>query len=123
MPASRTRAQRVGERAPGRVADRGVEQAGRARRRRCAAPRLPGVEPDVVVIAAGGDERGVRRPCAGELEAEHAAVEIERPVDVGHLEVDVADVGARVDRLGGLAPSFAEKSSSRLSRPPRPAFR
>ena len=33
-----------------------------------------------------------------QLEAEHAAIEGERPLDVGHLQVDVADARARIDR-------------------------
>ena len=55
----------------------------------------------MVVVAAGGDEgRLVAQPLL-ELEAEHPAVEVERAVEVGDLEVDVADVDAGIDRSGG----------------------
>ena len=56
--------QRVGERGPGRIEDRGVEEAGGAGRRRMAALALPGVEADMVVIAAGRDEGRLRRSAA-----------------------------------------------------------
>ena len=65
-----------------------------------AALALPGIEADVVVVVAGGDERGVPAVARLELEAEHAAIEGERPLDVGDLEVGVADADARVDRPG-----------------------
>ena len=52
-----------------------------------------------MVVAAGGDEGRVVADPLLQLEAEHAAVEVQRPVEVGHFEVDVADVDAGVDRL------------------------
>ena len=61
--------------------------------------RLPGVEADVVVVAAGRDEGGLVADPLLQLEAEHAAVELERAVEVGHFEVDVADVDAGIDRV------------------------
>ncbi len=57
-----------------------------------------------MVVAAGGDEGGVVAPALHQLEAEDAAVEVERAVDVGDLEVDVADVDAGVDRIGSSFP-------------------
>ncbi len=53
----------------------------------------------MVVVAAGRDEGRVVPDPLLQLEAEHAAVEVERTVDVGHFEVDVADVDAGVDRF------------------------
>ena len=53
----RSRDQRVGQRRARRVENGDVEQPGGARRRRMAAVALPGVEADVMVIAAGGNER------------------------------------------------------------------
>ena len=85
---------------------------------RRAAARLPGVEPDVVVVAAGGDEGGVGSVALGQLEAEHAAIELERAVDVGDFEVDVADVDAGIDRLLAIeAPpaSLTRRSASAFS--------
>ena len=99
-------AQRVRERGARRVADGDVMQPGHAvglrRRRR----RLPGVEAEVVVIAAGRDEQHVagRAPArhitrlGHDLEAEHADVELAHAVDVGRAEVDVPDRHAGVDR-------------------------
>ena len=55
-----------------------------------------------MVVAAGRDEGGVGAVALHQLEAEHAAVEVERAVDVGDLEVDVADVDAGIDRLWRL---------------------
>ena len=49
--------QRVRQRRAGRIQDRGVEQPGGAWRRRMAAFAFPGVQPDVMVIAAGRNER------------------------------------------------------------------
>ena len=110
-------AQRVGERLAGRVADRGVEEPGRPRRRRRAALALPGVEPDVVVVAAGAQEDRLVAVAHRLLEAEHVAPEAERAVEVGDLEVDVADVHARIDRLTrGHAETVA---SGRLARAAR----
>ena len=99
MPASTTAAGHP--RAPrGSGSESRMEQPGAARRRR-GRPRVPGVQADVMVVAAGGDEgRFIAQPLL-QLEAEHAAVEVERAVDVRHFEVDVADVDAGVDRRGG----------------------
>src|SRR5580704_7238110 len=72
-----------------------VKPGGAGRRRRAAAA-LPGVEPDMVVVAAGRDEGGAG-PAGGQREAEHAAIEIERPLQVGDFEVDVADLDPVVD--------------------------
>ena len=71
--------QRVGERLAGRVEDSRVEEAGSARGGRRAAFVLPGVEAEMVVVAAGRNE-GRARVAGGQLEAEHRAVKIERPV-------------------------------------------
>jgi hypothetical protein len=65
---------------------------------------LERVERDVVVVVARGEEGGVDagRPAIGDdAEAERVAVEGDRAVEVGHLEVDVADVDPRVDRRRG----------------------
>src|ERR1019366_5776643 len=51
-------AQRVGQKPPGRVENGGMVKAGGAGRRGRAAQALPGVEPEMVVVAAGRDEGG-----------------------------------------------------------------
>ena len=52
----------------------------------------------MVVVAAGADERGLLAVALLQLEPEHAAPEAERAVEIGHLQMDVPDVDARVDR-------------------------
>jgi len=91
--------QRIGERAPVGVADRDVKEAGAPHRGRRCSFRVPGIEADVVVVTTGGDESGVVTDPLLQLEAEHAAVEVQRPVELGHFEMHVADVDAGVDRV------------------------
>ena len=52
----------------------------------------------MVMIAAGRDEGRARTVTLDQLEAEHAAIEGERAVDVGDLQVHMADPGAGIDR-------------------------
>src|ERR1700712_1388708 len=56
-----------------------------------AASALPGVEADVVVIAAGRNERRGRAHLLHHLEAEHAAIKPQRPIEIGDLEVHMPD--------------------------------
>ena len=99
---------RVGEVGPRRIQDRDVVQPGDAVGLRIAARRLPRVEREVVVIAAGGDEQDVAgRAPAGHVaelghhvEAEHADVEVAHAIDVGGAQVDVADPGSGRDAHG-----------------------
>ena len=53
------------------------------------------------MVAAGRDERGLVAVPLHHVEAEDVAVEGERAVDVGDLQVDVADVDAGVEAHGG----------------------
>ena len=50
-----------------------------------------------MVIAAGRDEGRLVAVAQLQLEAEHAAVEVEGAVEIGDLEVNVADVDVRID--------------------------
>ena len=52
-----------------------------------------------VMIASGGYERGVVAEPHDAIEPEHAAVERDRAVDVGDVQVHVADAGAGGDSL------------------------
>ena len=52
----------------------------------------------MVVVAARTDERSLLAVSLLQLEPEHTAPESERALDIGHLQVDVADVDARIDR-------------------------
>jgi len=86
------------------VEDGEVVEAGGAARRRRTAGALPGVQPDMVVVAAGGQEGGLVAVVLHQFEAQHVAVEAHRAVKIRHLEVHVADAHARVDRrVGRLA--------------------
>ena len=91
-------AQRTAQRLAGRVEDRGVIKPGGARGRRWTTPALPGVESDVVVIAAGAQERGLVTPSAHHVETQDAVIEGDRPLEVADLEMDVADAGTALDR-------------------------
>ncbi len=62
--------QRIRQRGARRIQDRGVKQAGGAGRRRMAAFAFPGVEADVVVIAAGRNERRARAQPLRHLESQ-----------------------------------------------------
>src|SRR4051794_24447865 len=68
--------ERVGERLARGVADRDVVEPGRPGRRRRAALRLPGVEAEVMVVAAGGEKERLVADAADDVEAEHADVEV-----------------------------------------------
>src|SRR3954451_9491128 len=90
--------QRVGERRPGRIHDREMEKARGAARRWRPTAALPGIEADMVVVAAGRDERRLRRITLHQLETEHAAIEAERAIEIGDSEMNMADPGAWHDR-------------------------
>lgn len=53
----------------------------------------------MVVVAARRDECGTRAITLRQFEAEHAAVERQRPIQIGNLQVYMADPGAGMDRL------------------------
>ena len=77
---------------------RGVRRLGRH------AAAAPGVDAQVVVVAAGGEEARAAH-VRGDVEADHVAVEGERGRDVADVQVEVADAQARLDgrprRLAG----------------------
>lgn len=109
--------QGVGQIGAGGVEDREVEETGGARCGRVAAEAFPRVETDVVVIAAGGDEGGLGAVALGEFETEHAAVEIECALQVGDLQMDVADAGTGGDGRRG---SHASRVSDLLKKRKKP---
>src|SRR5439155_9700287 len=95
--------QRIGERRARRIEDREVIEAGGAGRRRRSAKALPGIERDVMMIAAGRYERGRIAAALRELEAEHAAIEAQRPFEIRDLQMHMADLRSTIDRTGRLA--------------------
>jgi hypothetical protein len=90
-------AQSVGEQRTRRIEDGDMEQPRRTGWWRRAAFALPSVEADVVVIAAGREECRVAPVALLQLEAEHAAIERQCAVEIGHFQVRVADAHARID--------------------------
>ena len=107
---------RVTQRRSVRVADRDVVEPGRPRRRRGGTAALPGVEAEVMVVAAGADERRLVSVALGDVEAEHVAVKTERLVDVGHLQMNVPNVHTRIDP-SGHPPSLRAGAQAWHSRP------
>src|SRR5258707_14275006 len=66
--------QGLGQRCPGRIKDGGVEQSGGPRSRRMAILAFPGVQADVMVIAARRNERRARGQALHQLESQHTAI-------------------------------------------------
>jgi hypothetical protein len=90
-------AQGIGESSAGWIQNGEMKQAGAIRRRRGAAKTFPGIEADVVVIAARRNERSLLTISLGQFETENAAIEAERALEVGDLQVDVAEANAGFD--------------------------
>ena len=65
-----------------------------------------------LMVAAGRDEGRGRAQALGQLEAEHAAIEAERAVEVGDLQMDMADLCSSNDgRIlrHGASPLWTER--------------
>jgi len=92
--------QRIGQSGAVGIEDRGVVEPRVPRWRGCAARAFPGVEPDMVVIAASGQKGRAGPVSLGHFKAEHAAVEGDGPVQIGDFQVNMADACGRGD--GGL---------------------
>src|SRR5262245_48540358 len=71
-------------------------KAGGALRGRRSASALPGIEAKVMMIAAGR-YKSRAWPACGERKSQHPAVEIERPLQIGNLQMDMADPDPGVD--------------------------
>jgi hypothetical protein len=98
--------QRIGQCRALRVKDRQMKQPGAAARRRRTAQAFPRVQADVVMVAASGNEGRTSAVALRQLEPQHAAVKLKSALQIGHLEMDVADADFRVDgrdvrHLGG----------------------
>ena len=52
----------------------------------------------MMMIAAGGQERGLSPKALLQLEAEHAAIKGERAIEIGDLQMNMADANARIDQ-------------------------
>jgi len=59
---------------------------------------FPGIQPYVVMVVACRDKGRVVAHSLFELKAKHAAIEVERALNVGNFQVYVPDTGPRMDR-------------------------
>src|SRR5262249_30168409 len=92
--------QRVGKFGAGGVKNCQAIQAARSRRWGRSAFALPGVQADVVVISAGGEECGAVAVALGDVEPEDVAIEADRAFEVSNPQMNVPDARLRMDRLG-----------------------
>src|SRR5262249_46425713 len=90
-------------------------EPGAARRRWIAAAAFPVIEPDVMVIAAGGNKSRLRPPALHQLEAEHASIKVKRAIDIGDLEMDMADANAGIDGSCTHSASLCGRSAGERS--------
>ena len=81
----------VGEIGTGWIQDRQMVEASGSRRGWRSTPALPGVQPDMVVIAASSDERRGRPEALRELKAQYVAIKAQRPIQVRNPEMNVAN--------------------------------
>src|SRR5215218_9416050 len=72
-------------------------------RRRRTALAFPCVQPDVMVIPARREERGLVAHPRHLLESEHVAVEIDRAVEVGDLQMHMTDIYAWINGFAHVA--------------------
>ena len=67
--------------------------------RRRSSGTFPGIQGDVMVITARGEERGAVPQPLNNLEAEYAVIEVDCPRKIGNLQMDMADPRPRIHRL------------------------
>src|SRR5258707_14143218 len=88
---------------------------------------FPGVETDVMVIAARRNERRARGQALHQLESQHTAIKSQRAIEIGHLEMNMPDPGSRGDGCGGfghgVSPSSGSLGPKQARKPPPPATR
>src|SRR5262249_715836 len=88
---------RISQCGGGRIQHGQMVEARGTRRWWIAAAAFPRIEPDVMVIAAGGNKCCLRSPALHQLEAERAAIEVQRAINIGDLEMDMANANAGVN--------------------------
>src|SRR5262249_55903961 len=90
-------AQGLGQFRPRRIQDGDVVQSGRAGWRRSASGAFPRVQPDVMMVTTGGQERCLRPEPLSDFKAKHVAVEAKRPFQVRYFQMNVSDPDLWVD--------------------------
>ena len=83
----------------GRIKHRHMIEARRTARGGLPAGAVPSIERDVVMIAACRQENGAGASLH-DLEAQHVAPKPQGAIDIGNLEMHVADTNARIDWSG-----------------------
>jgi hypothetical protein len=81
-----------------------------------AAFAFPGVQTDVVVIAAGRNERRARTQALRHLKPQHAAIKSQRAIEIGHLEMNMPDARSRDDGCGAFGHGLSVLQRSSQSR-------
>src|SRR2546423_10748635 len=61
-------------------------------------PAGPGIEADVVMVAAGREEHGIAAVAGRDVEAEHVAIERNGAVEIGHRQMNVANTSGGGNR-------------------------
>ena len=61
-------------------------------------PALSRIQADMVVVAAGAEKRRPR-PACHDVEPQHPAVKRDRAIEIGDLQVNVANINSRIDAL------------------------
>src|SRR5206468_478278 len=84
-------AEGVGEGGACRIENGEVIETGCASGRRRAVQAIPGVQAKVMVIGAGGNAGGLGSISCHDLAPTPASIKVQRSLEVGDLEVDVAD--------------------------------
>ena len=85
---------------PRRILDRHVIQPRRARRRCPPAGTLPGFQPEVMMIPAGRKKRCLSPDPLRHLKPEHIPIERQRPLQIRHLQMPMADADCGVNGCG-----------------------
>ncbi|MGH9859315.1 MAG: hypothetical protein ACRD5F_04745 [Candidatus Acidiferrales bacterium] len=63
------------------------------------------------MVIAGGDEGGALSVALGERKAKHSAVKIQRALEVGNLEMDMANANCGINRRVHALPLLADAPS------------
>lgn len=82
--------------APGRIVDREVVEPGRAALWRLPTGALPGIQRDVMVIPARAQKRSGAH-VVEQIEPEHIAIEPDGAVEIGNLQMHMADMSSGRD--------------------------
>ena len=60
---------------------------------------FPRVQPDMMMITTGGEERGLASVTLREFKSEHIAIKCKRPIEVRDFQMDMSDADLGVNWL------------------------